>query len=152
MKKRVREESAAAKEEEEDGGAPEKANQFGQWLLENIYKYADVRDSERLANVTKMYKVTRKRFDDLLAYVRADGEMANDIDVCFGCGRTDVTEVRSDCTECEYGLVSCSVCVPDLCASGKHELCFVCARLNIECDGRDHYWCTKPDAMGSDDD
>jgi len=117
-------------------------NQFGQWLLENIYKYARVRDSDRLADVTKKYEDLSKRFHDLLVYVQASGLYEGYHDFCVGCGRTNITEAREDCMQCGTTFVACSTCGPDVCVSEKHVICFTCARLNMDCDGSEINQCT----------
>lgn len=148
MKKRVRE-SAEEEEEEVDGGrAPEKANQFGQWLLENIFKYAEVRDSEALEDVTKKYEDLQKGFDDLLKFVRERGFCDDYWRFCNGCGRTDVDEPRYTCYSCEEAYVPCVKCGEEKCASGKHHICFECARMKFDCDGRHRDRCTE---LESDD-
>jgi hypothetical protein len=149
MKKRVRV-SSSAEEEEEDGGgarAPEKANQFGQWLLENIYKYAEVRDSDALADVTKKHKVLSKRFDRLLSYVRVSGAFDDHWGFCTACGSNTVSdEPRDMCYSCSRAYVPCSNCGPEMCAAEKHPICFSCARLKVECNGRHPSWCTEPES------
>jgi hypothetical protein len=142
-KKRVRESSSA--EEEEDGGgsarAPEKANEFGQWLLENIYKHAEVRDSEELA------KLKRQR-DDLLEALRqvVDDSSSEYPWFCACCGDTRVIETRGMCGRCSFRFVPCSKCVPGVCSSQKHKICGLCEEDDEEedipnCTGVFPYFC-----------
>jgi hypothetical protein len=144
--KRVRA-SSSAEEEEEDGGgsarAPEKANEFDRWLIRKIYGYAEVRDSDAYADVTKKYTDLQKRFDGLLEFVRNWGFGDDHWNFCNGCGRTNVIESRNTCYLCTESYVSCFKCGEERCASGKHPLCFGCARMNFECDGRQPDRCTE---------
>jgi hypothetical protein len=140
-KKRVREEESTSGGGG-GGSGPAKANQFGQWLLENIYKYARVRDSDNLAKVTKKYDDLSKRFEDLLAYMRASGVHDYYTNLCVECGRTDISESRDTCESCRDAYVSCTECGAEPCASGKHLICLTCAQLKLTCDGRLHHQCT----------
>lgn len=142
--KRVRE--SAEEEEEEDGGsarAPEKANQFDRWLIRKIYGYAKVRDSDTLKDMRKKCEGLQSRFDNLLNFVRERGFVDDYWRFCTGCGRTDVDEKRYACHSCNDAYVSCSKCGEERCASGKHTICFECARTNFECDGRQLYACSE---------
>lgn len=127
------------------GGGPAKANQFGEWLLENIYKYAEVRDSDGLAKLRGDYEDLNKRFQDLLDYMRAWGFGINFGSFCTGCGNTRVKEQRTTCDSCNDVYISCSTCGPTLCRSGRHRICFRCALRKEDCDGFYPNRCSRDD-------
>lgn len=141
--KRAREDGPSPGEDKNISGPDRHApNQFGEWLLENIYKYARVRDSDKLAEVTRKYNDLSKRFAELLQYVRMGGHHDDYNDFCVGCGRTDITERRETCSACDDAFVSCSRCGVDKCDSGRHVICLMCKRLRRECNGRHPDTCT----------
>lgn len=139
MKKRVRESSSA--EEEEDGGdarAPEKANEFGQWLLENIYKYAEVRDSEELAKLRKEHEELKRDRNELRLLfsetIEETGYYEQCTWFCGNCGDTHVYHERRKCGRCRSRYAPCNACVPAACASGRHLLCQYCEEDDEEED------------------
>ncbi len=112
-------------------------NEFGQWLLENIYKYAEVRDSEELA---KLRKELRRVDENRRALVQFAWEVVHDNDYqlyqnfCSACGNTRLKESRTICGRCNNEYVPCSQCVPRFCASKRHLLCNACIEDEEEDD------------------
>lgn len=99
MKKRVREEEEDGVEEGEEGGRDTVVpNQFGQWLLENIYKYADVRESDTikaLREEIRDYKTTLDitmddtwfAFENYKHLCRVCRHWCDTVPDCEACGR-----------------------------------------------------------------
>jgi hypothetical protein len=104
-------------------------NEFGQWLLENIYRYADARDSDELAALKEELAVVKRHRDGLLQRMR-DITNYDSYRVypwfCWRCGDTDVREHRRLCGRCRARPVPCSTCKPAMCASKRHNICDYC--------------------------
>lgn len=140
MRKRVREEDNVIVEEGEEGGRDTVVpNQFGQWLLENIYKYAEVRDSEELATLRKKLKRVNRERDALREFawqVMQDTDFERYPNFCCECGNTRLNESRTVCGRCYNEYAPCKRCEPRSCASKRHLLCGDCEDEDVVCNGR----------------
>jgi len=132
--KRVREEDGPNPAEDESISPPHPPNQFGDWLIANIYKYAKVRDSDELAQLKAEHEVLQKHCDKLLRFARGavDSDFAVYPQFCGDCGSTRVKEARQLCGRCRDAYVSCWECVPRHCKSLRHRLCFDCINDEFE--------------------
>jgi hypothetical protein len=126
----------------EDESVTPPPNQFGDWLIANIYKYAKVRDSDELAQLKAEHEVLQKHCDKLLHFAREvviDSDFAVYPQFCGDCGSTRVKEAREVCGRCRDAYVSCWFCVPRHCKSLRHRLCFDC--INDEFEDHDDIVC-----------
>lgn len=132
----------AGRQQESDHLRP---NQFGQWLLENIYKYAEVRDSEGLAALRKELKRTKRKYEALRLFaweVVLEKDFEQYPNFCNVCGNTCVRESRTVCSRCCGDYAPCKQCEPRSCASKRHLLCDDCVEEEKEdddgvvCNGR----------------
>ena len=125
----------AGRQQESDHLRP---NQFGQWLLENIYKYARVRDSEELATLRKKLKRVNRKCDALVQFawevIKDDSDFEQYPNFCNRCGNTRLNESRTVCGRCYNDYAPCTQCMPHSCASGRHLLCDDCAAEEEEDD------------------
>lgn len=124
-------------------------NEFGQWLLENIYKYAKVRDSDELKVLWKAHDALVIQYDKLLRFTREvveDADYAIYPQFCSDCGDTRVKDQRAICGRCRDAYVSCWQCVPRHCTSRNHRLCIDC--FNDEFEDADDVVCTGENPDG----
>jgi hypothetical protein len=147
--KRVREEDGPNPTKDEGISPPHAPNQFGDWLITNIYKYANVRDSDELAQLKAEHAAVKTHRDELLQVFReviVDDNFKEYSWFCFVCGDTRVMEERTVCGRCQDAYVPCDKCPVSLCRSETHPVCHVCAEQQYEdefiCDGYADVFCT----------
>jgi len=148
--KRARGEEEGNNPRKDESVPPPPPNQFGDWLIANIYKYANVRDSDELAQLKAEHEVLQKHCDKLLHFAKdlVRSDFAVYPQFCGDCGNTRVKEARRLCGRCRDAYVSCWECVPRFCKSLRHQLCFDCINDEFEdaddvvCNGNDPDTCT----------
>jgi hypothetical protein len=146
--KRVRQEGADPGEDEsvQSTTATHPPNEFGQWLLENIYKYAKIRDSEELVKLKKEKEVLEERCADLVLALQYGWRPRDMKWFCAGCWDTRLPDNESGrplCSRCLETPVSCTRCIPQFCRRGLHRICQFCVDTPfVSCSGRDVLQCT----------